>query len=463
MKNLKTEVCIVGAGAGGFGCLYRLIENGINTVIVDENNGFGGTSTFGGVNCWEPGVSLDGVHRVIADRLSKLQNAASVCKTVPNFRLLEGTDDHSFEKYPWGLSVSAKDSYDSTLMRCRLLTDSDFSSHRRFQFECEAMSAVMDDLAKSPLCTKLFGYKLIDAEACGDKIEYVTVSNGNDTVRIYADSFVDSTGSIVLARAVGCKTAIGSEPYATYNEPSAPDTADMCINGVTFVFRVAKKETDDGKFDFELPPDTPDRGTVSCFNMYPNGDINVNMLPTMSGEEYLSRENADSYGIEKVQKYWNYLQREKGMRGYTLTKIFKPAIREDYRLVGKYVLTENDLLRGILEQERDGNIVAVADHAMDVHGKRGRCSELDMPYGMPVDCAIPQEYSNLFVACRGASFSHIAASSARLTRTMISFGEGVGEYISEIRKRGTFKNLLQGERVRTFCKWIQNVKEQKSQ
>jgi hypothetical protein len=41
------------------------------------------------------------------------------------------------------------------------------------------------------------------------------------------------------------------------------------------------------------------------------------------------------------------------------------------------------------------------------------------------------EFDNLFVACRGASFTHIAASSSRLSRTMISMGEGVGEYISE--------------------------------
>jgi len=458
MRSIKTEVCIVGAGAGGFGCLYRLITNRIRAVIVDENDGFGGTAVFGGVHCWEPGVSLDGAHRTIAERLSNMPNAASVCKTVPNFRLLEGKDGHSFEKYPWGLSVCADDDYNSTLKRCRLLTNSDFSSHRRFQFEGDAMAAVMDELTQSPFCTKLFGYKFFDANTCGEKIEYVTVSNGDEVVRIYADTFVDSTGSIILARAVGCKTTVGSEPYSEYGEPSAPDTADMCINGVTFVFRIAKKEASDGKFDFDLPPDTENKSTVSCFNTYPNGDINVNMLPTMSGEEYLSLEDADAVGVQRVQKYWNYLQRKKGMDGYTMTEIFKPAIREDYRLVGKFVLTENHLLQGVLAQAKDGNIIAVADHAMDIHGKKGRCSELDIPYGIPVDCAIPQECSNLLVACRGASFSHIAASSARLTRTMISFGEGVGEYISEMKKNGVFTNTVQGARVDEFCAWIQSIK-----
>ena len=35
---IKTQVCIIGAGAGGVGCAYRLIKNGINTVVIDRKN-----------------------------------------------------------------------------------------------------------------------------------------------------------------------------------------------------------------------------------------------------------------------------------------------------------------------------------------------------------------------------------------------------------------------------------------
>lgn len=84
------------------------------------------------------------------------------------------------------------------------------------------------------------------------------------------------------------------------------------------------------------------------------------------------------------------------------------------------------------KQPKKGRTVAIADHALDVHGCGGMCKELEMPYEIPLECAMTNEYANLFVACRGASFSHIASSSARLTRTMLSFGEGIGEYISEI-------------------------------
>ena len=450
MKTLKTNVCIIGAGAGGFGCLYRLLKNGINAVIVDENPGFGGTSVFGGVNCWEPGVSLDGVHQEIAAALLQCDHAAMVAKTVPNCRLLDGTDEHSFEKYPWGLSVKAEDPYVSTLKRCKLFHGGKPEEFRRFQFEDTAMSLVMDHLTDHDGCQKLFGYKLLFANADNGIVRYVIVGNGSEFIKIHADYFVDATGSIVLARMVDCEAAVGSEPYSQYNEPSAPDKKDMCLNGVTYVFRVAKKAAVKDGYDFDT--ECRESDIISCFNMYPNGDINVNMLPTMSGEAYLKDPFPDKTGFETVKNYWNCLQRKKGMSQYTITKIFKAGIREDYRIVGKYVLTENDMIQGVFNQNQVSGIIAVADHAMDIHGKGGRCKELDVPYGIPVDCSMTKEYENLFVACRGASFSHIAASSARLTRTMISFGEGVGEYLSEMLLNGFYRNIVQGARFSEFVK-----------
>ena len=44
-------------------------------------------------------------------------------------------------------------------------------------------------------------------------------------------------------------------------------------------------------------------------------------------------------------------------------------------------------------------------------------------YGIPYECMLPKEIDNLLVACRGSSFTHLAASSARLSRTMLQLGE----------------------------------------
>ena len=103
------------------------------------------------------------------------------------------------------------------------------------------------------------------------------------------------------------------------------------------------------------------------------------------------------------------------------------GIREGYRIVGEYVLTGKDLQQGILEQEHP-DMIALASHAVDVHGaNRRKVKHLKVkPYGIPYRCLIPKGWDNLLVACRGASFDRVAASSVRLSRTMLWLGHAAG-------------------------------------
>ena len=66
---------------------------------------------------------------------------------------------------------------------------------------------------------------------------------------------------------------------------------------------------------------------------------------------------------------------------------------------------------------------------MDVHGEAGTHGgprELVEPYGIPYRCLIPRGFDNLLVASRAASFSALAASSCRLSRTMMHLGQAAG-------------------------------------
>lgn len=444
--QIKTKVCVIGAGTGGTGCVYRLIKNGIPTVVVDKNPSFGGTMVYSGVDGWEPGVSLDGMHTLLVDELSKVNNAAHVVEQVPNCNLHHpenGYDwsKHDFSKYPWGLSVGSALPYSETLKRCTSLRGN--ATMKRFQFEPDEMTKAIERIFEpySHNLTRLFGYSFVSCKTEKGKVVSVTVSDGKSETEIVADFFVDASGDIVLARNAGCGYAFGTDSKDDYGEPCADEKSDE-VNAVTYVFRIAK--TDDENHIDGIPDEYADidvskwcntkmKHTVSCFTKYPNGDINVNMLPTMEGKEYFAfGTNDDRIGKKRVWAYWNYLQNERNMQGWTLTKIFDAGIRESYRLKGKHVLTENDVRSGLNRQPKIGKTAAIADHALDIHGKDGMCKELEFPYEIPIECAMTNEFDNLFVACRGASFSHIASSSIRLSRTMLSFGEGVGEYITGI-------------------------------
>ncbi len=444
MMAVKTQVCILGGGAGGTGCVYRLIKNGIKTVVVDKNPDFGGTAVFSGVDGWEPGVSLDGIHQLLKNELEQMDNACHVVEAVPNINLFDpsvGLDwsKHSFKERPFGFSMATGCCYEDTFKRCTYIRGAN-GSYKRFQFEPDCMRQAIHNIF-TPYAMHLTTFFNHTYKACtteNGKLKSILVTDeSNNQTEIFADYFVDASGDIVLARDAGCDYTIGSEGKEEYNEPSATVKTDS-INGVTYVFRITKA-FDSGHVD-DIPSEvfivdtgswSPDT-VISAMVEYPNGDININMLPTMQGKEFLDCGNhADEVGRARVYRYWHYLQTERNFSGYTLKHIFNSGIRESYRLKGKYVLKEQDLRAGILKQPKVGRTVAIADHMMDIHGENGLAKELEIPYEIPLECAMTKEFDNLFVCCRGSSFSHIAASSARLTRTMLSMGEGVGEYITE--------------------------------
>lgn len=436
MRRLNTKVMILGAGGGGFGACYELTRRGIPVVIADRNPGFGGNAVYSGVSCWEPGVSLEGVHRILAARLMQT-GGGQVQRTVPNYKLfcedMGYADPHALcPDYPWGLSVACEDDYESTLKRCRQFCASPHE-WRRFMTDEDALGTEMAALIaeNGTYCTALFGYRFAGCETAAGKITAVLLENGTETVQVSAEYFLDCTGSIVLVRNAGCRCTIGGDD----GDPNA-------INGVSMVFRVSKNtsialsDPDPAWLERIAAHDTAweletMRRAVSCFNVYPNGDINVNMLPTLTGAEWRALgETAPAVGIARVWRYWRYMQAEKGLADRHIVKIFSPGIREDWRLVGRRVLTLEDITADFAIRE---DTIAIADHALDTHGlKNAVPGELAHPYAIPLDCTRPVEYDNLFVVCRGASFSHTAASSARLTRTMMSMGEGVAAHLAKV-------------------------------
>ncbi len=111
------------------------------------------------------------------------------------------------------------------------------------------------------------------------------------------------------------------------------------------------------------------------------------------------------------------------------------------------MLTEQDLLAG-LSGQRHPDIIAIADHPMDRHGADGGAREFGAPYGVPYRCLVPKGCRNLLVACRGASFSSLAASSCRLSRTMMQLGQAAGTAAALARKTGSELPAVPPEQLR---------------
>ena len=63
------DLCVVGAGSGGFGAACAAARLGLRVVLVEASRGLGGTSTWAGVNNYEPVAGATGLPWEVYDRL----------------------------------------------------------------------------------------------------------------------------------------------------------------------------------------------------------------------------------------------------------------------------------------------------------------------------------------------------------------------------------------------------------
>ena len=107
------------------------------------------------------------------------------------------------------------------------------------------------------------------------------------------------------------------------------------------------------------------------------------------------------------------------------------------------MLTEKDILSGLSSQNQD-EIIALCDHPLDFHGDAGKTKKCSL-YGVPYLSLVPVGMKNLLVAGRIAGFSALAATSCRLSRTMLQLGEAAGTAASlSLEQKLNFPELPSG-------------------
>lgn len=431
-EKLRCELAVIGGGSGGFGAALAAARAGVDVVLVEKADCLGGNSVRGGVTCWEPGAGGTGFPFELYQRLKPITNAIAIYSAGRHMSTFD--PKREAYKFPGGENV---------VDRSRTYFDTLFRAGKRERhgvpFEPDAMAKTMlAMLEETKRCRVLFNAEFKSASGDDQHVYSVKLADGRV---IEADWFVDATGDGLVCSAAGCAAMTGQESRDAFGEPSAPSNATARVNGVTLIYRVTPVSE---------PGVEPLAAGVSnrCWwasrfpsaqiNHYPNGDLNVNMLPTMDGAEFMRLGYRDAMEDcrRRALAHWHDVQsRFEEFRSYRLAWT-APAlgIRESRRIVGDYVLTEHDLLAGISGQKHN-DIIALSDHAMDTHGSHNKgIGELKQPYGVPYRCLIPKGRRNLLIACRAASFSSLAASSCRLSRTMMQLGQAAGTAVALAKK-----------------------------
>ena len=387
--RIDCDVCVIGGGSGGIGAGIAAARQGANTVLIERNQMLGGTSTVAWIHSWEPSVGGGGLPREMFERMRPDKLG---CVQV---------------EYRHGEPRRKQGNW--------------------LAFEPYRLAQVAAEMLAEAGCSVLSGATFYAAKRVGGAVREAHVLGPTGALRVRARVFIDCTADVVVARDVGCPTRLGTDAASEFEEPHAPEKHDPTLNAMTLCYRV--RETDSPQ---PLLPGEDISGADkwgAAERPLPCGDRYINvvgMLPGVWGVEK-TRGEVLREGYRRVAAHFRARQRDGRWKNWQLVGIApEVGIRETWRIVAEHTLTEHDLQAGLIGQQHD-DMIAVADHAVDVHGSGHAHYELPHgAYGVPYRCLIPQGMENLLVACRGAGFSHIAASSCRLSRTMIALGQAAG-------------------------------------
>ena len=256
--------------------------------------------------------------------------------------------------------------------------------------------------------------------------------------------FIDCSGDGWLAYFAGAEMRRGREAASEFGEESAPEKADgNLMSGVNFGEAFLYRAVNTGKpcpytppaWAYRFPTEEAYSRPVTSSYDYDftagtwfhehHGDV----------DEFTQPEKARDEIIRIILGVWDYMKnvwwkREKAVPYALKTVSTTLAKRETNRIMGDYILTQNDI-----ESTKDfPDKIAYGGWPIDMHNHAGIFGkespyevsrEVD-PYPIPYRCTYSKNISNLMFAGRNISTTHIALGSVRVQGTLAVIGEAVG-------------------------------------
>ena len=409
------DVLVVGGGNAGCAAALAAARNGARVLLAERYGFLGGTATAAMVGPWMTFHSgekriVGGIAQEIVERL--MERGAS----------------------PGHLRDSSD--YVATI------TPFDPEVHKALLFE------MMRDAGVRLLLHAFFLEAEVDRETVGGAA-FATVA-GRRTYR--SRVVIDATADALVADAAGVPTQQGDmrgrvqpatlifrlshvkldelaeylrrhpEEVRTSLPPSEITARNLtAVAGLHALWRQAQE---DGSVD--VP-----RELVSFFiSPYPD-EVTVNMTRVVNIDptdpEDLTRAEVEAR-LQAMQLLRFFRERVPGFAGARLagtgTQI---GIRESRRIVGRYTLTADDVLRAA--HFPDG--IARSAYPIDLHNPAGSGTTTHRlkpgsSYEIPYRCLLPENREQLVVAGRCISTTHEALASTRLTPTVMTLGQAAG-------------------------------------
>lgn len=291
------------------------------------------------------------------------------------------------------------------------------------------------------------GYKVTRVNKSGPRtISSIVATQVDDykTIEIKGRQFADCTGDGALGVLAGAEWRMGRDPKSLYDEPSAPETADNITLGasVQWYCLEADRPVPFPDIDWGLPISEETVQKVRRGQWY--------WEVGMAEDQMAQAERIRDYGMYVAYSNWAYIKNHASFRdeyanSYLGWMAHVAGKRESRRLVGEFVLREQDLTDFVIYP--DGCVSTswyIDNHEPDPENSkhfrepflsRGCLRPLDF-YPIPYRCFYSKDLDNLFMAGRNISVSHIALGTTRVMRTTAMMGEVVGLAASVCQKEG---------------------------
>ena len=286
--------------------------------------------------------------------------------------------------------------------------------------------------------TLFMGYTVLEVEKEGSCITSVVAQEATEQTRIKISGkyFSDCTGDAHLGYMAGAECRMGREARAEFNEPLAPEKADDMTMGVSIEWYCEDWNT---PCDF---PDSLDWGLrLDEYTVEPVHRANWYWEVGMMDDQVADAEKIRDYGMYVAYSTFSYCKnrysKKEDWQCTHLTWVSHVSgKRESRRIMGDYILREQDLTRPIRHEDETCTTTWRIDqhYPMEKNSKDypnqewlsyGVLTPIDF-YALPYRCFYSKDISNMFMAGRNISVTHIALGSTRVMRTCGLIGEVVG-------------------------------------
>ena len=286
----------------------------------------------------------------------------------------------------------------------------------------EILAVILQEVLLRRGVKLLLHTRFVDVIERGGRLAEAIVAGPSGPEALRAHHFIDCTGDGLVAKAAGYAVEKGRRE----------DHLQLPMSMMFFVREMGEPVADQlpsGWFEpiraaNDLPMTSPN---------WPNGPrgraikIKVPMFDSTDTESMTAAEIAARRRMLEVLSYFQAVE-GKDWRFDHCSPII--GIREGYRIVGRYVLTVDDLRAGREFDDAVARGVFYLDgHKPDDDQRTYILPKEELyvpPYQIPFRCLVPRDGRNLLMAGRCMSADQLALSSARVTTTCAMMGQAAG-------------------------------------